>query len=72
MKTQQQTTVLNLKMTDTIDMQLYCRLGYPEPQPTKLYTLPKLHKPNNYANVNHSLVLWISHVPALQTLKQYS
>lgn len=53
-----QTTILNLKRTDTIDMQLYCRLGYPVPQPTKLYILPKLHKPNNIIMPMWTIVLF--------------
>ena len=37
---------LNLKMTETIDILLYCRLRCRIPQSAKLYKLPKLHKPS--------------------------
>ena len=38
--------LLDLKKTDTIDIQRYNRLRCRVPQPPKLYGLPKLHKPN--------------------------
>ena len=38
-------TLLTLKKTNAIDTQRYYRLRYSVPQPPKLYSLPKLHKP---------------------------
>ena len=38
--------LLDLKKTETIDIQLYYRLRCRVPQSAKLYGLPKLHKPN--------------------------
>ena len=38
--------LLDLKKTETIDIQLYYRLRCRVPQSPKLYGLPKLHKPN--------------------------
>ena len=38
--------LLDLKKTETIDIQLYYRLRCRIPQSAKLYWLPKLHKPN--------------------------
>ena len=38
--------LLDLKMTETIDIQLYYRLRCRIPQPAKHYGLHKLHKPN--------------------------
>ena len=38
--------LLELKKTETIDIQLYYRLRCRVPQSAKLYGLPKLHKPN--------------------------
>ena len=38
--------LLDLKNTETIDIQLYYRLRCRVPQSAKLYGLPKLHKPN--------------------------
>ena len=38
--------LLDLKKTETIDLQLYYRLRCRVPQSAKLYGLPKLHKPN--------------------------
>ena len=38
--------LLDLKRTETIDIQLYYRFRCRVPQSTKLYGLPKLHKPN--------------------------
>ena len=38
--------LLDLKKTETIDIQLYYRLRCHVPQSAKLYGLPKLHKPN--------------------------
>ena len=38
--------LLTLKKTDKIDFRRYSRLRCSVPQPSKLYGLPKLHKPN--------------------------
>ena len=38
--------LFTLKKTDKIDFRRYNRLKYSVSQPTKLYGLPKLHKPN--------------------------
>ena len=38
--------LLQLKKADAIDIRRYNRLRCPVPQPAKLYSLPKLHKPN--------------------------
>ena len=66
--------LLDLKKTETIDIQLYYRLRCRVPQSAKFYGLPKLHKPNiqmrpivsfSYENfrVGDATQMWLSLEP---------
>ena len=58
--------LLDLKKTKTIDIQLYYRVRYRVPQSaSKLYGLPRLHKPNipMRSPLSHSVGLLLTNFP---------
>ena len=55
--------LLDLKNTETIDIQLYYRLRCRVPQSAKLYGLSKLHKPDIPMRPSHSVGPLLTNFP---------
>ena len=62
--------LLDLKKTETIDIQLYYRLGCCVPQSAKLYGLPEFHKSD--IPMRPIVILWVFYLPTFQTLNWHS